>query len=178
MIQRVVWGILALLVSTSFCWAEDETTVPVYTLSQALAAVQMDTSACVVLDSGVAYQDVRVGNGPEPRQGEMVGLHYSGKIVQSGKLIDESRTKLVPVPLRLEWKPGKLIPGLYEGMIGMRLGGRRLVLIPPAQGYGDAGAPPSIPPKSWLFFDVELVEVFPPDLIQAQQQTTQPVSEE
>jgi len=177
MLQRVVGGIFALVVSTSLCWAEDQTTVPVFTLSQALAAVQMDTSSCVVLDSGVAYQDVRVGNGPEPRQEEMVGLHYSGKIVQTGKLIDDSHTKLVPVPLRIEWKPGKLIPGLYEGMIGMRLGGRRVVLIPPAQGYGDAGAPPSIPPKSWLFFDVELVEIFPRELIQ-QQQTTQPLSQE
>jgi FKBP-type peptidyl-prolyl cis-trans isomerase len=82
-----------------------------------------------------------------------------GKVISTGKIIDNSRIKIVPNPLRVVLDGGKLIKGLEDGFIGMRVGGRRLIEVPPELGYGDAGVPPDIPPKARLLFDVELVEV-------------------
>ena len=96
---------------------------------------------------------------PELRPEQRIGFHYVGKVLETGKEIDNSRIKIIPNPLRLSLNEGKLIRGLTEGMIGMRLGGRRLIEIPPAMGYGDAGVPPEIPPKARLLFDIELVEI-------------------
>lgn len=129
-----------------------ETTTPLST-----SAANIRTS--ITLESGVIYQDLVVGTGPEPTRGQKVGFHYVGKVISTGKIIDNSRIKIVPNPLRVVLDGGKLIKGLEDGFIGMRVGGRRLIEIPPELGYGDAGVPPDIPPKARLLFDVELVEV-------------------
>jgi FKBP-type peptidyl-prolyl cis-trans isomerase len=117
------------------------------------------TQTSVALESGVLFQDIVVGTGPEPRADQRVGFHYVGKVVETGKVIDDSRSKIVPNPLRIKLSDGKIIKGLADGLVGMRVGGRRLVEIPPELGYGDQGVPPEIPPKAHLLFDVELVEV-------------------
>jgi FKBP-type peptidyl-prolyl cis-trans isomerase len=113
----------------------------------------------VTLESGVQFQDIVVGTGAEATKGKILGIHYEGKVVSTGKVIDNSRWKLIPTPLRFELGGGKVIRGLDEGLTGMRVGGKRLIAIPPDLAYGDAGVPPEIPPKAWLTFDVELVEV-------------------
>ncbi|MGB9692243.1 MAG: FKBP-type peptidyl-prolyl cis-trans isomerase [Candidatus Sumerlaeaceae bacterium] len=123
------------------------------------ATVAKATQTSYTLETGVIFQDLRVGTGPEPRRGQMVGIHYEGRVLSTGKMIDNSRIKIIPNPLRITLGAGKLIPGLEDGLIGMRLGGRRLIEIPPDRAYGDAGIPPEIPPKARLLFDVELVEV-------------------
>lgn len=118
-----------------------------------------ESKTSVALESGVIFLDLVEGDGPEARTGQMVGFHYVGKVVETGKVIDDSRIKPIPNPLRIVLGTGKIIRGLEEGMTGMRRGGRRLIEIPPHLGYGDAGVPPEIPPKAHLLFDIELVEV-------------------
>ncbi len=142
--------VMGFAILSSWVFAE----VTTYTVSTPNASQTSYT-----LESGVIYQDLRVGTGPEPLRGQMVGFHYEGKVLSTGKMIDNSRIKIVPNPLRVTLGGGKLIPGLEDGLIGMRVGGRRLIEIPPERGYGDAGIPPEIPPKARLLFDVELVEV-------------------
>jgi peptidylprolyl isomerase len=122
------------------------------------AAGAGDGNTSVTLESGVQYQDIVIGTGPEPRRGQIVSLHYTGMLL-NGKVFDSSRDKLVPHPLRIPWDTRKLVVGLDEGMYGMRVGGRRIVTMPPELGYGKRGSGQDIPPDSWLKFDVELCGV-------------------
>ncbi|MCX7625758.1 MAG: FKBP-type peptidyl-prolyl cis-trans isomerase [Candidatus Sumerlaeaceae bacterium] len=127
--------------------------------SDSLEVTSVSPQTSVVLESGLIYQDIVKGSGREPLPGQKVGFHYVGKVISTGKIIDNSRIKIIPNPLRVTLGGGKLIKGIEEGIIGMRVGGRRLIEIPPELGYGDAGVPPEIPPKARLLFDIELVEV-------------------
>ena len=130
----------------------DQTTSP-------LETAKSDHETSVALESGIIYQDIVKGTGREPLNGQRIGFHYVGKILSTGKVIDNSRIKIIPNPLRVTLGEGKLIKGIEEGIIGMRVGGRRLIEIPPELGYGDQGVSPEIPPKARLLFDIELVEV-------------------
>ncbi len=123
------------------------------------AVSRSDKPTSIALDSGIIYQDLVIGTGPEPRPEQKIGIHYVGKVIETGREIDNSRIKILPNPLRFIPNDGKIIRGIWEGMIGMRVGGRRVIEIPPALGYGEQGVPPEIPPHSRLLFDIELVEV-------------------
>lgn len=151
---RETLGALVLVISVA-CVASlkaDETTA-------SLETTGATPQTSVVLESGLIYQDIVKGNGREPVRGQKVGFHYTGKVISTGKIIDDSRIKIIPNPLRVTLGDGKLIKGIEEGILGMRVGGRRLIEIPPELGYGDTGVPPEIPPKARLLFDIELVEV-------------------
>lgn len=151
--SETVWALVLIInVACVAGLVADETTASLET-----AGSTQQTS--VVLESGLIYQDIVKGNGREPLRGQKVGFHYTGKVISTGKIIDNSRIKIVPNPLRVTLGDGKLIKGIEEGIIGMRVGGRRLIEIPPELGYGDTGVPPEIPPKARLLFDIELVEV-------------------
>jgi protein-disulfide isomerase len=101
-------------------------------------------------------QDVKVGTGPAAKPGDTVRVHYTGTLTD-GKEFDSSRTRNVPFEFTLG--RGSVIRGWEEGIVGMKVGGKRKLTLPPEFGYGDAGHPPVIPPKSTLLFDVELLEI-------------------
>ena len=103
--------------------------------------------------TGLYYQDVVVGTGTVAAAGDSIGVHYSGWFT-NGSLFDTSRNSGVPIRFRLG--RGRVIAGWDEGLAGMRVGGRRRLVIPPALGYGEAGYL-SIPGNAVLVFDVELV---------------------
>lgn len=105
--------------------------------------------------AGIEYQDLRIGSGDPIGAGARVQVHYTGELTD-GRMFDSSYGRGVPVEFTLG--TGEVVPGWEEGMIGMRPGGRRRIVIPPEQAYGSEGRG-VIPPDATLVLDVELVEV-------------------
>ncbi|MDI6696931.1 MAG: FKBP-type peptidyl-prolyl cis-trans isomerase [Anaerolineales bacterium] len=106
--------------------------------------------------SGLQYKDTQIGSGAEATPGKMVSVHYTGWL-QNGVKFDSSLDRGQPFTLSVG--VGQVIPGWDEGLVGMKVGGKRLLVIPPELGYGAAGSPPVIPPNATLIFEVELLEV-------------------
>lgn len=103
----------------------------------------------VRLGSGVELTDVSVGGGTVAQKGKKVNVKYYGTLM-NGKKFDAGT-----IAFRLGG--GEVIPGWDAGIVGMRVGGKRKLKIPPGQAYGKRGAPPTIPPNSTLLFDVQLL---------------------
>lgn len=107
--------------------------------------------------------DEIVGDGEEAKSGMEVIVHYTGWIFdqdaprQRGTRFDSSRDRGQPFVFPLD--RGRVIRGWDEGVQGMRVGGRRVLLIPPEYGYGSRGAGGVIPPNASLVFEVELVGI-------------------
>ena len=110
----------------------------------------------VVLKSGLKYVDVAEGEGPAAVSGKNVTVHYTGTF-PNGKKFDSSLDRSEPFTFLLG--AGQVIKGWDEGVSGMRIGGKRRLVIPPELGYGKRGAGSVIPPNSELFFEVELLGV-------------------
>lgn len=105
---------------------------------------------------GLKYGDIQAGSGAQAVAGKNVTMNYSGWTAD-GTLFDSSR-KAGRGPFEVDnLGQGQVIQGWNEGIQGMKLGGIRRLVIPPALGYGAAGSPPVIPPNATLTFDVELV---------------------
>jgi peptidylprolyl isomerase len=102
-------------------------------------------------------KDLIEGAGPEAKAGDTVTVQYVGVNYKSGKEFDASWDRGEPFPFQLG--AGMVISGWDEGVAGMKVGGRRELIIPPDLGYGQAGAPPAIPPNETLIFVVDLVAV-------------------
>lgn len=101
-------------------------------------------------------EDELVGSGAEAKSGDTVRVHYTGTLM-SGKKFDSSRDRDEPFEFKLG--AGSVIKGWDEGVVGMKVGGKRKLVIPYDKAYGEAGHPPNIPPKAALKFDVELIEI-------------------
>jgi FKBP-type peptidyl-prolyl cis-trans isomerase len=101
-----------------------------------------------------------VGTGRSPKSGDVVRVHYTGTLM-NGTKFDSSRDRGTPFDFTLG--EGAVIKGWDKGVVGMRVGGKRRLVIPQALGYGEAGSPPNIPPKAGLKFDIELLDVNPKD---------------
>jgi peptidylprolyl isomerase len=110
----------------------------------------------VTTSSGLKYKDVVVGTGAEAVKGKMVSVHYTGTL-QDGKKFDASYERGAPIEFMLG--VAQVIRGWDEGITGMKVGGKRKLIIPPGLAYGEVGIPDLIPPNSTLVFDVELVNV-------------------
>jgi peptidylprolyl isomerase len=106
--------------------------------------------------SGLRYRDDVEGTGQEARRGDQVVVHYTGTL-ENGRKFDSSRDRNKPFEFALG--TGTVIRGWDEGVAGMKVGGRRTLVIPPDLGYGARGAGGVIPPNSTLVFDVELIDV-------------------
>ena len=119
-------------------------------------ALAADTYA--TMPSGVSYHDEVVGTGPEPQAGQTVRVQYTGWLDdngQKGAKFDSSRDRNEPFSFTLG--AGQVIAGWDSGVATMHVGGKRTLIIPPAQGYGARGAGGVIPPNATLIFDVELL---------------------
>ena len=110
----------------------------------------------VETDSGLKYHDLKVGSGAEAVKGKKVTVHYTGWLT-TGKKFDSSIDKQREFSLTLG--AGQVIPGWDEGVAGMRIGGHRQLVIPPAMAYGERGSPPVIPPNATLIFEIELLNI-------------------
>ena len=101
--------------------------------------------------------DVSVGDGAEAASGDVVSVHYVGVSHSTGQEFDASWNR--GEPLRFPLGAGRVIPGWDQGVAGMRVGGRRKLVIPPQLAYGDRGAGEVIKPGETLVFVVDLVGV-------------------
>ena len=117
--------------------------------------LKVDLSAMEKRPSGLYVLDLKEGTGAEARAGQVASVHYSGWLTD-GKPFDSS---VGGDPLEFNLGAGQVIAGWDEGVQGMKIGGKRRLVIPPQLGYGEAGAAPVIPPGATLVFDVELLGV-------------------
>ena len=108
-------------------------------------------------------EDIVVGTGAEATAGKNVTVHYTGWLYDPtqpnnrGKKFDSSKDR--NDPFRFALGAGQVIRGWDEGFAGMKIGGKRVLIIPPALGYGARGAGGAIPPNATLVFEVELLGV-------------------
>jgi FKBP-type peptidyl-prolyl cis-trans isomerase FkpA len=112
------------------------------------------------LPSGLKYTDTTVGTGDEATRGKKVTVHYTGWLYnngEKGKKFDSSVDRGEPFSFNLGG--GQVIPGWDQGVAGMKVGGKRTLIIPANLGYGARGAGGVIPPNATLMFDVELLKV-------------------
>lgn len=115
----------------------------------------VDLAAMTLLPSGLYIQDQMVGAGTEAVALKRVQVHYTGWL-PDGRQFDTSRNG---APFAFNLGAGEVIEGWDEGIVGMRVGGKRRLVIPSSLGYGADGSPGAIPPHSVLIFDTELVFV-------------------
>jgi FKBP-type peptidyl-prolyl cis-trans isomerase len=101
--------------------------------------------------------DLKIGDGAEAKAGDQVSVQYVGVLYDGGKQFDSSWDRGQPFDFQLG--SGQVIPGWDQGVEGMKVGGRRELIIPPNLGYGAQGQPPTIPPNSTLVFVIDLVSV-------------------
>ena len=112
------------------------------------------------MSNGLQITDTKAGTGAEARKGQTVTVHYTGWLYnngQQGAKFDSSRDRKDPFKFPLG--SGMVIKGWDEGVAGMKVGGKRTLIIPPEMGYGARGAGGVIPPNATLKFDVELLGV-------------------
>ncbi len=103
----------------------------------------------------LVIKDLIKGNGQTVAPGASVTVNYVGVLYKNGKQFDSSWSRGQPATFSLSG----VIKGWAEGMVGMRVGGRRELIIPPSLGYGKPGSPPTIPPNAPLLFVVDLISV-------------------
>jgi FKBP-type peptidyl-prolyl cis-trans isomerase len=104
---------------------------------------------------GLCYAEHEAGSGPEAKKGDIVEVHYTGKLTD-GTVFDSSEGG---DPIEFPLGTGYVIEGWDKGIAGMKVGASSTLTIAPELGYGEAGYPPDIPPNAALVFDVELVSI-------------------
>ena len=110
----------------------------------------------VTTDSGLKYIDLKVGSGAAAKKGDTVEVHYTGWL-KDGKKFDSSVDRGEPFSFPLG--AGRVIKGWDEGVAGMKVGGKRKLIIPSKLAYGEKGAGRVIPANAELTFEVELLKI-------------------
>jgi len=134
--------------------AQDEKPTP------APEAAKKSESKMKATPSGLQYEDIKEGTGPSPKPGQTCVMDYTGWLWENGakgKKFDSSVDRGTPFEFPIG--QGRVIKGWDEGVATMKVGGKRLLLIPAQLGYGSRGAGGVIPPNATLLFEVELIAV-------------------
>src|SRR5436190_10031767 len=122
----------------------------------ALAQKDKDKAKTVTTKSGLKYEVLKEGKGDAAKAGELVSVHYTLWLAKNNKKVDSSAGG---APLGFILGKGEVVKGFDEGVAGMKVGGKRKLMIPAKLGYGEKGADDDIPPNSDLIFEVELVKI-------------------
>lgn len=117
---------------------------------------KLDINTFQASSSGLRIKDEIIGTGKEVKSGDTVTVNYLGTLA-NGTKFDSSYDRGQPFETQIG--VGRVIKGWDEGIVGMRVGGKRILIIPPDLGYGAQGAGQSIPPNSILIFQVEVLGV-------------------
>ena len=105
----------------------------------------------------LVIKDLIPGTGPAAKAGDPITVNYIGVNFKGGKMFDNSYDRGQPFPFQLGG--GQVIPGWDQGLVGMKVGGRRELTIPPNLAYGPQGQPPTIKPNETLVFVVDLLSI-------------------
>jgi peptidylprolyl isomerase len=146
------------------CGGDDDTSSDSTGASEATTAEApaMKTKPKVSVPSGappaqLEIKELEEGTGVEAKSGDQVTVQYVGVNYKNGKEFDSSWSRNEPFPFTLG--AGEVIPGWDQGVEGMKVGGRRELIIPPELGYGESGYPPAIPPNETLVFVIDLLKI-------------------
>jgi len=150
MLTRIQWSRITLSLFVLFLAISLNSTINAFSKEEKMSEDIKETP------SGLKYIIIEEGEGDKPEKGKKVKVHYTGKL-EDGSVFDSSIERGVPIEFTLG--VGQVIKGWDEGILDMKVGGKRQLIIPPDLGYGPNGHPPVIPPNSTLIFDVELVEI-------------------
>ncbi len=131
--------------------------------SAAAPAAAAPTTAQASVPTEVALIERKVGEGPAVENDNPIAVHYTGYLWDA-KAADNKGTKFDSsiekgVPLGFIVGAGRVIAGWDTGVLGMKVGGQRTVVIPASKAYGEKGSPPNIPPNAALVFDIELMSI-------------------
>lgn len=132
-------------------------TLAIPTMTSACALHAKSDSTVKTTPSGLSYEDIKVGEGASPKQGQKVTVHYTGWLKQNDQKFDSSVDRGEAFSFILG--KGQVIPGWDEGVATMKVGGKRKLIIPSDLAYGPNGANGVIPPNATLVFEVELLGV-------------------
>jgi hypothetical protein len=108
---------------------------------------------------GLQYIDIKEGSGAVAKEGRTVDVEYTGWLQSGGKKFDSSYDRGAQPIEVTPLGQAQIIPGWNTGLVGMKVGGTRRLIIPPALAYGPQGSPPTIPANATLIFDVTVVSV-------------------
>lgn len=134
----------------------DQSTAVAAPVSVAAAEPEIMEDGSVRMPSGLRSLEVLEGNGPMPRTGDTIEVHYTGWLDDGTKFdssLDRAQPFVFPIGV------GRVIRGWDEGVATMRVGGKRRLTIPPQLAYGDRGTGDVIPPRATLIFEVELLKI-------------------
>ena len=142
--------------------ATSETTAPEEESAPAEISTNLEAKPEIGKPTGdppaeLVKEDIVVGKGRRAKEGDTVTVHYVGVNFSTGDQFDASWDGGQPATFQLA--QGQLIDGWVQGMKGMRVGGRRKLIIPPELGYGAQGSPPAIPPNETLVFVIDLQQI-------------------
>ncbi len=156
MTKRLIAGAIMGFVLGTAALAQKPAHKPIQVVRPNTNAPTKVTGDGVKTDSGLQYWDIKIGLGPLAKAGDHVKVHYTGWLT-TGKKFDSSVGTNQPYAFTLGG--GEVIKGWDEGIVGMKVGGKRQLRIPPELAYGEAGHPPQIPQNATLIFDVQLVAI-------------------
>ena len=128
----------------------------------AKADITVPSGPTIKLPTGSAptqmvVKDLKTGSGAAAKSGDQVSVQYIGVLYDNGSKFDSSYDHGQPFSFKLGG--GQVIPGWDQGVAGMKVGGRRELIIPPGLAYGAQGQPPTIPPNATLVFVIDLVKI-------------------
>jgi FKBP-type peptidyl-prolyl cis-trans isomerase FkpA len=152
MLKPIQWSYAFLGASLMLCLACSESDAN----SQDKDKKDKKEEKVITTKSGLKYVELKEGTGDEAKAGQIVEVHYTGWL-KDGTKFDSSKDRNEPFKFPLG--AGRVIKGWDEGVAGMKVGGKRKLIIPPELGYGKRGAGNAIPPDAELTFEVELLGI-------------------
>jgi peptidylprolyl isomerase len=161
--RTIVVGLACAALALAGCGdKKDEAAAPAATKTPASAATPPATKPEVTVPKGklpktLVKKDIKVGDGPVAEPGKNVQVQYVGVSAANGRQFDASWDRGEPFSFQLGAQ--QVIPGWDQGVAGMKVGGRRELIIPPDLAYGAQGSPPTIGPNETLVFVIDLEAV-------------------
>jgi len=149
-------SILAAALIAALACGSDSPSAPITIETTTFApALNVNLGGMIKTASGLFYKDSVVGTGNTAARGSAVTVNYTGWLADGTKFDSSFDPGRAPIPVTVG--TGGVIAGWDEGLVGMKVGGWRKLVIPPALGYGAAGSAPKIPGNAVLVFNVQLV---------------------